>query len=408
MGAPRGRVTTFTEVRLKGADGKTHIPDGAIKVERGAKQWQCLVEVKTARAELETDQVVRYLDVARRHDFDGVLTISNQIISDPDALPYKLNGSKIGKLTVRHLSWWQVLTEAVVQHRFRGVDDPDQAWILNELIRYLTDERSGAGGFEGMGPEWVGVRDATRNGTLRASDPGPAAVSARWEELLEYLCLTLSQELGVTVKHQRPRKSAAERVKVAVKRLAADGTLHGAIRVPEAVGPIEIAADLRAGQLTASVTLDAPRDRKRPKARINWLLRQLKESPDSLRIDVRFAHMRASRSELLGDCRDDPGSLLLPDDPKREPHAFVLASTRPMGRTNGRGEGSFAAETRRHVTSFYRDMVQDLRPPQPKAPQLVEEPSEDPPEREEDEKQVRRKQDSSLRSIAEMLGYASP
>lgn len=408
MGAPRGRVHTFTEVRLKGPDGKTHIPDGVIEVERGGNRWSCLVEVKTGSAELESEQVVRYLDMARRHGFDGVLTISNQIVADADALPYRLNGSKVGKLTVRHLSWWQVLTEAVVQHRFRGVDDPDQAWILNELIRYLTDERSGAGGFEGMGPEWVGVRDGARNGTLRTSDSEPAAIAARWEELIEYLCLNLSQELGVVVRRQRPRgKSATDRLKSAVKQLVAEGTLHSAIKVPEAVGPIEIEADLCSSQLTTSVAIDAPRDRKRPTARINWLLRQLRDAPDSLRIDVRFAHLRGGRSELLGDCRDDPRCLLLPDDPKRDPHSFVLAGTQTIGRKNGRAAGSFAAETCNQTTSFYRELVQDLRPPQPKAPQLADETPAPDPAPEESEDRVRREQNSSLRSIAELIGHAS-
>jgi len=408
MGAPRGRVKTFTEVRFKGPDGTTDIPDGVIAVEHGSTRWTCLVEVKTAAAELGSGQVTRYLDIARRQGFDGVLTISSQIVADPDALPYKLNGSKIGKLTVRHLSWWQVLTEAVVQHRFRGVDDPDQAWILNELIRYLTDERSGAGGFEGMGRDWVGVRDGARNGTLRASDPAAAAVAVRWEELIEYLCLNLSQELGVIVRRQRPRgKSPEDRLKGAVKRLVSEGTLHSAIRVPEAIGPIEIEADLRSGQLTTSVGIDAPRDRKRPTARINWLLRQLRDAPDSLRIDVRFAHLREGSSALLADCRDDPGNLLLPNDPKREPRSFALASTRALGRKNGRVSGSFAAETCEQAMSFYRELVQNLRPPHPKAPQLADEPPAPDTAPKESEDRVRREQTSSLRSIAELIGYST-
>lgn len=406
MGAPGGRVSTFTEVRLKGADGKTHIPDGAIVVEHGAKRWSCLVEVKTDATNLETEQVVRYLDMARRHDFDGVLTISNQIVADADALPYKLNGSKIGKLTVRHLSWWQVLTEAVIQHRFRGIDDPDQAWILNELIRYLTDERSGASGFEGMGSEWVRVRDGARNGTLGAGDPEATAVAARWEQLIEYLCLNLSQDLGVMVRRHRSRgKSAADRLAEAARTLAEDGVLSSAFQVPEAVGPIEIEADLRAGQLTTSVEIAAPKDLKRPTARINWLLRQLKDAPDALRIEVRFARMRERRSALLGKCRDEPTALLCVSDPKRDPHSFALASTQAIGRKGGRGEGTFVGETCKQAMNFYGDLVQDLRPPRPKAPQLADEtPTEPGPV--ETEGQVRREQSSSLRSIAELIGYA--
>ena len=47
----------FTEVRFKGGNGKTVIPDGAIVCERGRKTWTCLVEVKTAMAELRDEQV---------------------------------------------------------------------------------------------------------------------------------------------------------------------------------------------------------------------------------------------------------------------------------------------------------------------------------------------------------------
>src|ERR1700742_1234634 len=404
MGAPRGRLSTYTEVRLKGPDGATHIPDGAIVIERGHRRWSCLIEVKTATATLDTEQVHRYLDMARQHGFDGVLTISNQIVADVDALPFKVNGVKVGKLTVRHLSWWQILTEAVIQHRFRGVDDPDQAWILNELIRYLTDERSGASGLEGMGPDWVRLQDAARNGTLRAADPEVALIAARWEQLVEYLCLTLSQELGVAVKRLRPRgKSSRQRLEDSVSLLASRGVLQGSFRVPKAVGPIHLEADLGARKLTTSVDVEAPPDRKQARARISWLLRQLKEAPDDLRIDVRFPRRREGRSELLRDVREASDSLLLPDDARCQPQSFTLARVGKMGAKNGRGEGSFVDETCRQATVFYRDLVQDLRAPQPKAPQLADEappaekpltPSEPPPE---SESSARREQDSSIR-----------
>ena len=83
VGAPKGRVTTYTEVQLKDADGKLRIPDGVAVVERGKTAWRCLVEVKTSHAPLKAEQVGRYLDMARVHGFDAVVTISNQITSSP-------------------------------------------------------------------------------------------------------------------------------------------------------------------------------------------------------------------------------------------------------------------------------------------------------------------------------------
>jgi hypothetical protein len=372
MKAPKGVVSTYAEVRLRDGDRNTHIPDGAVVIERGRTRWACLVEVKTGKVPLATDQVERYLDMAREHGFDGLLTISNQIRSDAKALPYGVDKRKVGNLRVHHLSWWRVLTEAIVQHRFRGVEDPDQAWILGELIRYLDDERSGATGFEDMGEEWVRVREGARNETLRASDPEARSIAARWDQFVEYLCLNLSQELGVDVRQQRSRgKRSADRIGVVARGLASEGVLQSAIQVPDTVGQIAIEANLRTGRVVTSVEVDAPKE-GRSKTRLRWLLRQLKDAPEDLRIEVCFSQTRLTRSALLRDCREYPEGLLLPDDPTREPRSFVLAWSKAMGRKRGRKAGSFVSETRRQVNDFYRDLVQDLTPPRTRAPQLQE------------------------------------
>lgn len=409
MKAPKGTISTYAELRFKGADNKVHIPDGAVIVERGKKRWGCLVEIKTGGASLDPEQISRYLDLAREHGFDGLLTISNQIRSDPAALPYAVDKRKVRGLTVYHVSWWRVVTEAIVQHRFRGIEDPDQAWILNELIRYLDDEKSGASGFEGMGQEWVRVRESARNDTLRASDPEARTIAARWEQFVEYLCLHLSQELGVDVKHHRRRgRSPEEQIGEVTSGLARDGVLACSIRVPDAVGPLGLEADLRTRRVTTTVEVRAPKE-GRPKTRVNWLLRQLTEAPDDLRIEVRFANVRATRSELLRDCRDAPEKLLIADEPKREPRSFVLARAKPMGKKRGRGEGSFVAETRRQATDFYRDLVQGLMPPRTKAPKIREEekPEATPAQASaKSEGSARREHEASLKQLAEVMPFA--
>lgn len=416
MRARKGSISTFTELRFKDEDDKLHIPDGAVVIEHGNNRWSCLVEIKTGTAPLESDQVSRYLDLAREHGFDGLLTVSNQIRSDPKSLPYSVDKRKLRGLKAYHLSWWRVLTEAIVQHRFRGIEDPDQAWILNELIRYLDDDKSGASGFEGMGREWVRVRESARNQTLRASDLEARAVAARWEQFVEYLCLHLSQELGVDVKHQRPRsKSPEERVAGITDRLADAGVLGCSIRVPDAVGPIGVEADLRTRQVCTTVEIPAPKE-GRPKTRVNWLLRQLVDAPGDLRVEVKFSQVGTTRSELLRDCRDAPKKLLLEDDPKREPRSFLLGHSKQMGRKRGRKEGSFVAETRRQATDFYRDLVQGLMPPRTKAPKIRhddqkdEKPAESDetssPASEKSEIQARREHETNLQRLAEVTPFA--
>src|SRR6266508_1391012 len=378
FGAPKGRMRTFAEIQLKDGDGKVSIPDGAIVIERGSTRWRALVEVKTGSAALQAEQVGRYLDLARDHGFNAVVTISNQITARPTDSPVAVDKRKLKRVGFYHLSWWRIITEAVLQHRFRGVSDPDQAWILGELIAYLDHENSGASGFQDMGESWVRVRDGARQGTLRGGDKEVRAVAERWEQFVDYLALGLSQDLGRDVEPVRPRKQTLpERLDAIVQGLATSGGLTAAVRVPDAVAPLALLADLRTRQLTTSVSVDAPRE-GRPAARINWMLRQLASAPAALRVTVGFANTRETTSLLLGEAREYPQRLLSPTDPKREPRTFELATTRPLGLKSGKGQGSFVRETRRQAIDFYGEIVQNLKPWQAKAPKLPEPPPQVP------------------------------
>jgi hypothetical protein len=384
LGAPKSpSIDTFAEVRFKGADGKVDIPDGAIVCERGGKRWTCLVEVKTGSATLKEEQVGKYLDIARDQCFDGVLTISNQITHSASESPVVVDGRKLRKTSLWHFSWWRILTEAVVQSRYRGVSDSDQAWVLRELIHYLSGEASGVAGFEDMGKDWVTVRTAAHDGMLRNGDPRARHVAERWDQFTEYLCLSLSQELGRNVVSVRPRKqTTGARLDELEKALATDGDLRGTIRVPDAIGDLQIRADLKSRQTSLSVDVAAPSE-GRPKSRINWLLRQLTDAWPDLRVEVWYPHARETVATTLEQAREHPEILFFPADTTREPRSFVLTLSRPMGHKRGRVEGSFVRETREQAVMFYRDLVQNLKAWQVRPPQIRTEAtdadSSDPP-----------------------------
>jgi hypothetical protein len=372
LGAPKSPVIeTYAEVRFETDAGKVIVPDGAIVCRRGQRRWTCLVEVKTGTNDLRDDQVTGYLDIAREHGYDGVLTISNQITANPTESPVVLDGRKLKRVSLWHFSWWRIFTEALVQSRHRGVSDPDQAWILRELIHYLSSDGSGATGFEDMGPRWVEVRNAVAVASLRATDPGARAVSERWEQFTQYLCMSLSQELGREVTSPRPRKqTAAEHLAETVTRLSETGALTSTLRVPDAVGDIEICADLRARQTSTTVTLDAPRDRK-AKARISWLVRQLADGPDDLKVEASYPSARQTIPATLAQVRQDPSKLLYPGDTSREAKSFAVTQTRQLGQKRGRDTGSFVRETSTQLVQFYRDLVQNLKPWQAPAPKMT-------------------------------------
>jgi hypothetical protein len=349
------------------------IPDGAIVCRRGGKTWTCLVEVKTGANRLRDDQVIGYLDVARANGFDGVLTISTQITSAVDESPVAVHRGKLRSVCLWHLSWWRVLTEAVVQQRYHGISDPDQEWVLRELIHYLTDEASGAFGFGDMGESWVPVRNAAHDGTLRQTDPAARDVAERWEQFTHYLALSFSQELGATVTVERRRKDRdpVTRIESISRSLASDGYMRSVLRIPDAIGPVEVRADLRSRQTVIGVSIDAPTEGQL-RARFRWLLRQLGDAPDDLLIEASFPNARVTTAAALGALRAEPKLLDYPPDPKRPPRTFVVSRARTMGHKKGRAEGSFVRETSAQAVAFYHDIVQNLKAWQAKAPRLRE------------------------------------
>jgi hypothetical protein len=361
LGAPAGTLETYIEVPFVWAE-KRCFPDGLIRVTRGQRSWTALVEVKTGTNELATDQLETYLDVAREHGFDALVTISNETPAAAGQHPTKVDKRKLRKVALHHWSWSQVLSEAVMQKEHRGVADPDQAWILGELIRYLEHPRSGALGFEDMGQAWVGVRDAVAASTLRATDKNAPEVAARFDALLRYASLRLGRRLGTDVTPALTRKELGDptvRAQALLASLAGAGTLTGAIRIPHTVGQLEVVADLRAGKVTCFVDVAAPRE-GRPATRVNWLVRQLKNAPESVRVEAFTSHSRgASSAELLRDIRENPAVLLT--DPAKELRTFRVALDRPLGAKRGRGRGSFIDSVLEATDDFYAEVMQHIK-----------------------------------------------
>jgi hypothetical protein len=369
-GAPKGRLQTFIEVQLELADGRSVRPDGIIHVVRGKRSWSALVEVKTGNNGLKREQIEAYLDLAKEQGFDCVITISNQVSRIPGEHPVDVDKRKLKKVALHHMSWSRVLTEAVLQKSYHGVVDPDQAWILAELIRYLQHPNAGSVDFCDMGEHWVGIRDAVKHGTLRHTDKKAVEVAGKWEELVSFVVLRLGRKLGADVQEVLATKERADigiRIANIVDTMVAKGVMSGTVRIPNTVGGITITADLRAQQIVASVLLNAPKT-GRTLTRINWLLRQLKTTSPNVRLDSWGVRSRSSMSDLLGNVRKNQ-TLLVPVD-NREIGSFMMSMSRPMGLARASGKRSFVDSVLATLDDFYGDVVQHLREWQPAAPKL--------------------------------------
>jgi hypothetical protein len=370
-GAPKGRLQTFIEVPFELADGRSVRPDGLVQVIRGKRSWTALIEVKTGNNELTREQIEAYLDLAKEQGFDCVITISNQIARMPGKHPVDIDKRKLKKASLHHISWSRILTEAVLQKSHHGVADPDQAWILGELIRYLQHPNAGSIDFCDMGEHWVGVRDAVKHSTLRSSDKKAIEVAGKWEELISFAVLRLGRKLGADVQEVLSKKERSDisiRISNIVDAMATKGLLPGAIRIPDTVSDVTLNVDLRAQQIVASVSVKAP-EKGKAKTKINWLLRQLKSTSPDVRLDSWGLRSRSSMSDLLGSVRNNQ-SLLVPID-NRDIVSFTVSLARPMGLKRSSGKRSFVDSVLDALDLFYGDVVQYLKEWQPAAPKLA-------------------------------------
>lgn len=379
LGATAGAkamVEAFTEVRFDAPDGRTVRPDGLVRVSFGRRSFVALIEVKTGDARLDLEQINAYVEIARLHDYDCVITVSNEIAPSPGVHP--TDGLRVranSRVQVHHMSWSMILAEAVKEHTHRGVDDPEQAWILEELIRYLEHPNSGALEFADMGANWTTVRDGAREGTLDRRDDAVIEVCQRWDQLIRFAALRLGAEIGSDVQEVIPKVHRADRQqrnRAFVESLCDDGTLMGTLRVPDTIADMAVTADLKARLVTVSSTFDAPRDRG-GRARISWLTRQLRDTEGSLIIET---YARGARVPVVStlECLLEDSRLGLGEE-RKEPVRFRVLRRSEMGqgRRSARKPG-FIDALLEAVNVFYGGVLQNLRAVPPSAPRLERRP----------------------------------
>ena len=373
MGAPVGVFEGYVEVAYERGETKV-IPDAVLKVSRGARVWTGLLEVKTGNGKLKKEQLENYLDVARKKQYDVVVSLSNDVPASAGELPVEVDRRKLAKVALRHLSWAEVAHEARMLLSHGGIDDDLQAWILAEFLRYLDHPRSGAAEFVDMGRHWVTVRDAVTAGTLRAGDQKAAAVADTWVSLSRHLALRLTAELGVTVKHILPRRHGSDpaaRNAAVAERLATDGVFEAVLRIPETAGDLVVIADVRTNKIRCRTTVEAPNEGTSGR-RLSWLLRQLKDVSGDVQVEAVFSERGNEACEHLDTVRADPK--VLTNGRSGDIVSFSLEQAFPMGGRRSGTAASFITSVTSSTDAFYGTVVQQLREWVPAAPKQNEQP----------------------------------
>jgi len=370
------RIEAYTEVAFNRPTAKTAFrPDGLIIVRSGSSEWRALIEAKSGNAKLSSEQLQAYLEIAKEFNINALITISNQLAVIPSHHPMLEQIRRPRNVSLFHWSWTYILTEATLLVAAAEFDDPEQRYILSEVARYLKHPNSGVARFDRMASEWKELVTAIQNRVPLSADSSVVQKSvASWHQEQRDVCLLMSRRIGQPVELKLTRKQVNdvdERVQSDCKQLALQHTVEFSMDVPNTASPIIVTADVARRNLTCSMALNAPKDKKSTKARTNWLLRQLKTT-DAGNVFVR-AHWggRTTPSQLpLHQLLENPDGFSNAADSKAV-KSFEVLMTKDLGADFGRTT-KFISLLEMFVPEFYHQVGQNLRSWKPAPPKISE------------------------------------
>ncbi len=133
---------------------KENRPDGLIVVTSGKLnpiiEWACFVEAKVGSNLLDENQVDRYATFAREIGINNIITISNELVTNPTQSPIKL---KKRSFNLYHWSWAFLKVTALRLIKTDSVSEEDHIFILQELRRYIDGHKK-LSNYVNMGKEW--------------------------------------------------------------------------------------------------------------------------------------------------------------------------------------------------------------------------------------------------------------
>lgn len=363
-------------------------PDGLLILRTGRREWRALIEAKVGNDTIGEEQVSRYLQQAKNHKLDAVITITNQFAALPTHHPVKLPKNATKSVALFHWSWAFIRTQCQLLLKNDGVEDEDQVFILSEILRYLESDRSGISHFDQMNAEWKDVANKVKsNAPLAKTSDEVQNTIAAWHQEQRDLCLIMSRLTGsdVSLKLKNDhRLDPAKRLKDDADAFCKTPTLNCALHIINAAADLEVTADLQRRMIYCSMRLTAPKDKQSTKARVNWLLRQLKKTaPGGFFIRATRPGKAETTYQALKDLRDSPELLESDTSNTAATTLEVVYEVDLAGKFSGRKV--FVEELEKAVPHFYQGAGQLLKawtPPPPKITKVSTEQRSESPEKE--------------------------
>ena len=375
----QAKMKCFTEVVFKDKEFKDCRPDGLILITTGKTHWSALIEAKVKNNKLDSTQVEKYCRAAKQHKIDAVITLSNELTSKPDHHFLELPKHLTKAVNLYHFSWASILTTGQVLLGRQSVDDVEQIFILEELVKYFQHDSAGISRFSQMSASWVPiVKQATLGQAITKNTPDVEDLVNDWLQESKDLVLTLSNLI-----HERAElrlsKNAKDDVSVhqrdIAQRLFNSASLTASLDVPNCASSIDVDVFLKTRQIQVSMKLQAPKDKKSTSARINWLLRMLKETDmGGYFVTATWPTVVKDTTASVVDLRNDQNCIQC-DNPKMAPVnlivKFVIDDARAFS-----GRKTFVQTLGIGLEKIYTDVGQHLKAWQPSPPKAKKVDSE--------------------------------
>ena len=367
-------LRSYTEVEFVASDGSSKDrPDGVLSLLTHRSRWTALLEAKIDSNEISEEQVQRYAETAREFGVDAVITLSNQLAPLPSHVPYSVPKKLTNRVEFFHISWTSVLTQAALILMDNEEISREQAFILKEMARYFEHPSSGVKRFDQMNSEWrslvLGVRNEQQ---FKRSSSEIENTVASWHQEERDVCLLLSRRIGELVGVRLSRKHQADpalRLQEACDSLIASLELRCAFSIPNAASDLEVTANLQRQTISCSMKLNAPGDKQRASARVNWLVRQLRDADgDDVIVRAFWLGRGGATQAFLSEIKTDP-KCLESGHTGAAPTSFeVVMIEDRAGRFSGRR--TFIEDLENLIPKFYDRIGQHLRPWAPPPPSI--------------------------------------
>ncbi len=165
------KIQYLTEVVFNDIDSKCRLDGLVLTVSKGKIKDAIVFEMKNKNNNIDPDQILKYIDLAKKLGVNKLATVSNEFVSNSSQSPINIKTPK--GFNLYHFSWTYLMTmgQLLLFKNDSNIKDEDQVEIMREVLYYLENPISGVSANHTMKKGWKETVDKITNRIpLKAKD----------------------------------------------------------------------------------------------------------------------------------------------------------------------------------------------------------------------------------------------